>query len=136
MKRTFLMWLSATTMAVMLLMGMPAMAQSSEPIFTYVEELPEYKGGQEKMWNFLYSNIQYPQECLKDTIEGKVVVSFVVEKDGKLSAIEVSQSSGNELLDAEALRVVGLMGKWKAGKLRGKAVRVGQSLPIQFKMKH
>ena len=69
----------------------------------------------------------------ENRIEGRVIVSFVVEKDGFISDVEIAQSV-NPILDKEALRVVKLMPKWKAGVQKGKPVRVKYSIPVNFKL--
>jgi len=78
-------------------------------------------------------NINYPETCRKDSIQGRVIITFVVEKDGSISSAEVVKSV-HEKLDTEALRVINAMPKWKPGKQRGKVVRVEYAIPVKFKL--
>ena len=98
-------------------------------------EMPAYKGGNEKMMNFLSQNIIYPQEALKQGIQGTVVVYFIVKPNGELTDMKVIKSVHLDL-DNEALRVVKLMdGKWNAGMLHNQKVYVSFSLPVKFKLR-
>ena len=98
-----------------------------------VEVMPEYPGGMNAMFDFIQKNVKYPKSAKEKGIEGKVYVSFVVEKDGSLSSFQVLRSV-NEELDAEAIRVLKAMPKWKAGMQDGKAVRVHYVMPFSFKL--
>ena len=103
-------------------------------IYTMVEEQPEFpNGGVAGLSKFLSSNIRYPEYCKKNGIQGRVVVSFVINKNGSTSDFQVVKSV-NPYLDKEALRVLGLMPKWKPGKQRGVPVRVKFTIPISFKL--
>lgn len=107
--------------------------QGKDPVYDVCEVLPEYPGGMEAMMKFVSENIKYPAEAHTKGIQGRVLISYVVEKDGSLSNIHVVRSV-DPLLDAEALRVANLMPKWKPGKQGGKPVRVKFTLPITFKL--
>ena len=104
-----------------------------EKPFDVVEQMPEFPGGQEALMKFLSESVKYPKEASKDGIQGRVVVQFVVEKDGSISEVEVVKKV-NEHLDAEAVRVVNAMPKWKPGKQKGENVRVKYTLPISFRL--
>ena len=93
---------------------------------------PEFPGGMEAMMNFLSENVRYPAEAQAEGISGRVVVSFVVKKNGKIADVRVSRSV-DPSLDAEALRVVNLMPKWKPGRSGGKKVNVMYNIPLTFK---
>ena len=82
---------------------------------------------------FLRQEVKYPKEAFKDGVQGRVVVQFVVEKDGSISEVEVVKKV-NEHLDAEAVRVVNAMPKWKPGKQKGEPVRVKFTLPVTFRL--
>jgi protein TonB len=101
--------------------------------FNIVEQMPEFSGGDEALFKFITSNINYPEFEKENDIQGRVVVGFVVNEDGSLSdvAVKKGQSPG---LDKEAVRVVKLLPKFKPGKQQGKAVRVNFVLPINFKL--
>ena len=102
-------------------------------IFTIVEEMPEFPGGMNKLAEYLGKNIKYPQMARESGIQGRVFVQFVVEPDGSVSNVAVMRSLGGGC-DEEAIRVVKSMPKWKAGKQRGKPVRVSYILPVNFKL--
>jgi len=100
-------------------------------IFTVVEEQPAYPGGEEARIKFLQDNIKYPEEAKELGIQGKVFVTFVVEVDGSITAVNVLRGIGGGC-DEEAIRVVKAMPKWVPGKQRGVPVRVQFNLPIKF----
>ena len=102
-------------------------------VFTIVEQMPEYPGGNDAMVKFLQENIQYPQYEMDHKIEGRVVVGFVVNEDGSISDITIKKrvSPG---IDSEAKRVIGLMPNFICGKQQGKAVKVNFTLPLLFKI--
>ena len=101
--------------------------------FDVVEKMPEYPGGIEGMMKFLQENIHYPETASKAGIQGRVLINFIVESDGRISNIHVVRKV-NDDLDAEAVRVVGAMPKWTPGMQKGKAVRVKYTLPISFRL--
>jgi TonB family protein len=101
------------------------------PIFSAVEQVPEFAGGLPAFGDFLVKNIKYPAEARKNGIQGKVFIAFVVEKDGSLSNIRVVRGVDNAL-DQEALRVLEISPKWTPGFQNGKPVRVMYSVPISF----
>ena len=101
-------------------------------VFDVVEEMPQYPGGAEALLEFLNHNVQYPEEAEKAGIQGRVIATFVVEKDGSVSNAKVVKSV-DPLLDAEALRVISAMPKWKPGKQNGKVVRVKYTVPLSFR---
>lgn len=113
-----------------------ANAQEAEQdsIFTVVEVFPTFKGGDDGLFNYIKNNVKYPKEARKKEIQGKVYVSFVVEKDGSITEVYVKRGV-HELLDAEAVRVVKNMPNWKRGTQGGKPVRVQFMLPISFTLK-
>ncbi len=96
-----------------------------------VEILPEFPGGDYAREKFLIENIKYPEVAIKARVEGTVIVCFVIEPDGSVTNIEIVRGKDPHL-DAEALRVVKLMPKWKPAKQRGKAVRFRISMPVTF----
>ena len=98
-----------------------------------VETMPSFRGGQQKLLEFIGNNVVYPKEAIDAGIEGRVFVEFYIEKDGTVCDAKVLRGIGYGC-DEEALRVVGLMPKWSPGKQRGKAVRVRYTLPINFKL--
>ena len=104
-----------------------------EVVFQVVEEMPQFPGGLSEAMKFLAKNIKYPVSAQQAKIEGRVIVRFVVGRDGSVSNVEVVRGVSPEL-DAEAVRVVSLMPKWIPGKQRGKAVAVKYTMPIMFRL--
>lgn len=111
----------------------PAEKAAEEEIFMVVEQMPEFPGGIKELMDYLGTNVKYPENAMKKNVQGRVVVQFVVEKDGSLSEASVIRSIDPDL-DAEALRVVQTMPKWKPGMQKGQAVRVKYTLPVSFKL--
>ncbi|MGB0886525.1 MAG: energy transducer TonB [Vicingaceae bacterium] len=102
-----------------------------EEVFTIVESMPEFPGGQKKLFEYLNKSVKFPPAAKANGISGKVYVNFTIGKDGEIRDIKVLRGV-HDLLDKEAVRVVKAMPKWKAGKQRGKAVSVSYNLPINF----
>lgn len=102
-----------------------------EEIFVVVEESPEFPGGEEARLKFLHDNIAYPRIARDAGVEGRVIVGFVVEPDGRISNVKIIRGKVQSL-DEEALRVTKMMPRWKPGKQRGKSVRVQFTMPITF----
>ncbi len=138
-----------------------AKKDSSDPVFTTVDDEPTFVGGQDSMFRFLGRNIKYPAEARDLSVEGTVYIGFIVEKDGSLTNVTIKRNvpesktrvdtiqqflpkegitktrivkHQDESCAEEALRVVKLMPKWQAGKLKGKPMRVSFVLPIKFKL--
>ncbi len=105
-----------------------------EQIFTIVEEMPSFPGGEGKLFEYLGKNIKYPQMATDAGISGVVYVTFVVDKDGKIRDVKVLRGIGGGC-DEEAVRVVKSMPPWKPGKQRGKPVTVQYNLPIRFTLR-
>ena len=102
-------------------------------VFDVVEQMPNFPGGQNALMNFLMNTIKYPAEAEKAGKQGRVVVQFVINKDGSISDAKVVKSV-DKTLDEEALRVVNAMPKWTPGKQNGKDVRVKFTMPVTFKL--
>ena len=115
-------------------------AESSAPkkvftgkVYEVVEDMPTFPGVVTELMNYLSKNTHYPAATKRDGIQGRVVVSFIVEPDGSISNVKLVRSIDANL-DQEALRVVSEMPNWTPGKQGGNAVRVRYSLPIAFKL--
>lgn len=102
-------------------------------VYDIVEVMPQFPGGQGELMKFLRNNVKYPAEAQKKKIEGRVIVTFVVDKKGRVVNPMVERSV-HPLLDAEALRVVKRMPKWTPGRMNGESVNVKFLLPITFKL--
>ena len=109
------------------------MDADTDQVFQVVEVDPEFPGGMEALIKYLSENIKYPEQAKKDKIQGKVYISFVVEKDGSVADAKVLRGIGGGC-DEEALRVVNAMPKWTPGKQRNTPVRVQFNLPVVFKL--
>lgn len=107
--------------------------EESDDVFMVVEEMPEFPGGTTELLNYLKNNVKYPAVAKENGIEGRVMVTFVVNKDGSICDVEIVKPV-NPALDKEALRVVQGMPKWKPGMQRGKNVRVKFTLPVSFRL--
>lgn len=108
----------------------PAEGTPSANVFRYVEQMPEFPGDINK---FIAQNIRYPKEDIKNQVEGRVFTQFIVNEDGSLSDVHVIRGV-SATIDAEAIRLVQSMPKWKPGKQNGKAVKTYYNLPLTFKL--
>ncbi len=104
-----------------------------EKILDVVEVMPEYPGGELELRKFIAMHVKYPSQAVKEGIQGKVYVKFVVDKTGEVSNIEIVRSV-DPLLDAEAARVVSKLPTWSPGKNEGEAVNVYYTIPINFQL--
>ena len=104
-----------------------------QQIFQVVEEMPEFPGGMGECMKFLGKNIKYPTISQENGVQGRVIVQFVVNRDGSIVDPVVVRGV-DPYLDKEALRVIQMMPKWKPGKQRGKAVRVKYTVPVMFRL--
>jgi protein TonB len=102
-------------------------------IFDIVEQMPSFPGGDKALFDYLSENIKYPEDCEETCVQGRVIVTFVVEKDGSITEAKVVKSVYPSL-DEEALRVVNSMPKWRPGKQNGNSVRTKYTIPINFKL--
>lgn len=102
-------------------------------VFQVVEEMPDFPGGMKALMEYLSQNIKYPAEAHAKGIQGRVIVSFIVKKDGSISDIKVVRSV-DPYLDKEAERVIAAMPAWKPGKQRGQAVNVKFTVPVAFRL--
>ena len=107
--------------------------EEEDQIFQVVEEDASFPGGTAELMKYLHKNIKYPSICQEQGIQGRVIVQFVVEKDGSITDVQVIKAI-NPYLDKEAVRVVSTMPKWSPGKQRGKPVRVRFTLPVTFRL--
>jgi protein TonB len=98
-----------------------------------VSQMPEFPGGEEELIRYLAQNIQYPKQALDGNTEGRVLIGFVVNKEGDIDDVKVLRSIGDGC-DEEAVRVIHKMPKWKPGKNNGKLVNVFYNLPVTFQL--
>ena len=107
---------------------------NKKDVFVIVDEMPQFPGGGLELKKFIAKNIKYPVEAHKKGIEGKVYVSFVINKKGGVEDIKIMRGA-EASLDTEAIRVIGALPKWVPGKQRGKKVKVAYTVPINFALK-
>ena len=112
------------------------LAERKDTITVYdcVEQMPFFPGGSQKLKEFIEENLRYPKELEETCVQGRVIVRFIVERNGKLSNVKVVKSV-DPVLDKEALRIVKLMPRWIPGRQNGITVRVKFYIPIIFRLK-
>lgn len=110
-----------------------AQTKKNKMVYDVVEVMPQYPGGPIAMRKYIMENMKYPEQAMKEGIQGRVTVRFIVEKDGSISNVSPIHPV-HPLLDKEAIRVVKSMPKWSPGKQHGKPVRVQLIVPIMFKL--
>lgn len=106
---------------------------SDDAVFTVVENMPKYPGGDQALFKYLSENIKYPESAIKTQTQGRVITQFVVDKDGSITDVKIIRGI-DPALDSEAMRVVKSMQNWTPGTQRGKIVRVKYTLPINFSL--
>ena len=104
-----------------------------DKVYEVVEVMPEFPGGQNELLKYLARNIKYPEESVKNKEEGRVSLTFIVNKDGSISDVKVVRNA-TPALDAEAIRIVKSMPNWTPGKEKGKDVRVAYTVPVTFRL--
>ena len=114
-------------------MGQSVGSKMSKLMIDFVERPPSFPGGEQELFKFLQENVKYPEQAKKDSIEGRVVFSIVIETNGSITNPKVERSV-HPLLDAEALRVANLMPQWEPGYLNGIPVRRKYNIPFTFKL--
>ena len=113
--------------------GDDSTTSDNEKVYQVVGQQPNFPGGKEELFKYLAYNMIYPADAAKNKIEGRVLVTFVVEHDGSISNVNVANSVYPSL-DKESIRVVNGMPKWIPGKANGKTVRVKYTIPITFRL--
>ena len=111
----------------------PKQQVEENKVFDVVEQMPSFPGGMGALMSWLSQNIKYPVIAAENGVQGRVIVQFVVEKDGSITDVKVAKSV-DPSLDKEAARVVSAMPKWTPGKQNGSAVRVKYTVPVTFKL--
>jgi len=107
--------------------------RGGDEVFTVVEQMPEFPGGQDAMMTFLRSNLQYPIMAKEAGVQGKVICAFVVDQEGQINEVTVLRGIGHGC-DQEAIRVIRSMPRWNPGRQNGQKVKVKFHLPISFKL--
>ena len=107
--------------------------EEADKVFDVVEQMPSFPGGDAALMTFLSTNVHYPVVAEENGIQGKVILTFVIERDGSISDVEVVKSV-DPSLDKEAVRVIESMPRWKAGTQNGEPVRVKYTMPVTFRL--
>lgn len=115
--------------------GVQSLEHDSTHVFPIYEQMPQFPGGEAALMKYLQENMVYPPEAVKDSIQGRVVVRFVIDPMGNVGEVEVVRSV-HELLDEEAVRVVKTLPKFTPGRMYGKAVSEWYTLPVTFTLKY
>ena len=122
---------------VALMVASVSVAQNQENpekrVFDVVEKMPEFPGGSAGLMKWLSDNVKYPAKAEESGIQGRVVCTFVIERDGSVTDVRVARSI-DPLLDNEAVRVLSKMPKWNPGTQGGKPVRVKYTVPVTFRL--
>lgn len=107
---------------------------SNNRVYTIVEEMPSYSGGEAAMYKFIHENLRYPTTKQENAIQGRIILRFIISKTGKIKNIEKVKDTGESLADS-LIKVIEKMPDWNPGKQNGKAVDVFYTLPIQIHLR-
>lgn len=113
----------------------PREEKKKEEVFTHVEQMPKFPGGDTELYKFISNNLNYPAMAIENNVQGRVVVQFVVTKDGSIGNVKVVRSVDRDL-DNEAIRVCKKLPKFIPGKQNGQPVNVWYTLPVTFKLQN
>lgn len=113
----------------------PREEKKKEEVFTHVEQMPKFPGGDAELYKFISNNLNYPAMAIENNVQGRVVVQFVVTKDGSIGNVKVVRSVDRDL-DNEAIRVCKKLPKFIPGKQNGQPVNVWYTLPVTFKLQN
>lgn len=113
----------------------PREEKKKEDVFTHVEQMPKFPGGDAELYKFINNNLNYPAMAIENNVQGRVVVQFVVTKDGSIGNVKVVRSVDRDL-DNEAIRVCKKLPKFIPGKQNGQPVNVWYTLPVTFKLQN
>ena len=135
MKKTIFLLSMLLTAAIVTCTPTKAQAQTdSEKVYNSCQVMPQFPGGEKAMMEFIATNLKYPQQAVKDDVQGMVLVDFVINTEGTATDPKIVRSLSPEC-DAEVIRVVSLMPAWTPGQQDGKTVNVKYTLPVMFKTK-
>ena len=136
MKKIFILiaFVFAWTICAFAQMDVVSSQPENDTIYLSSEQLPEFPGGQQAMFQYIADNVEYPVFARMNGIQGRTICQFVVNKSGSLSDIKILKSSGNNELDEEAVNVIASMPKWIPGRSAGEIVRVKYTIPVTFKI--
>lgn len=113
----------------------PIIYEKADKHIVFIDEIqPEFPGGPQSLSYYLKNELRYPKKCRKERIEGRSLVRYTIEKDGRVTEVEIMKSSGNKLFDKEALRVIKNMPRWIPGIQGDTAIRVKFVMPVKFEL--
>ena len=134
MKKLIMMSLMAIFCLTTINAQKTVVSKKNQKVYDVVEKMPQYPGGMVALFEFLEKNLKYPADAQKQKVEGRVIVSFIVETDGSISDINIVRKVFPSL-DEEAVRLFGMMPRWSPGLQNGKPVRVKYAIPITYSLK-
>ena len=134
MKKLIMMSLMAFFCLTTISAQKTVVSKKNQKVYDVVEKMPQYPGGMVALFEFLEKNLKYPADAQKQKVEGRVIVSFIVETDGSISDINIVRKVFPSL-DEEAVRLLGMMPRWSPGLQNGKPVRVKYAIPITYSLK-
>ena len=108
-------------------------ATKKEQVFTFVEQMPAFPGGEQAMYKYIKETLRYPEEAMDEGLEGRVYIKFIVSETGEIKDVMPAKPAEKSLQD-EAIRIISSMPNWTPGKQNGRAVSVYFTLPISFKI--
>lgn len=108
--------------------------QEIDPVFSDVEDMPQFPGGDDSLHAFIKRNTNFPEELKLNNFKGTAFMNFLIGKNGQVKDVKILQGCGSNKLDKEALRLFSIMPAWKPGKDNGQAVNVSLYLPIEFSL--
>lgn len=126
-------WIIFLSQPLFLFAQIPEHRIEKDSVYSFVEQQAEFPGGIQALSDFLALNLIYPEQAIADSIEGRIYVEFIVEKDGSLSSVKILRGIGGGC-DEEAIRVIQLMPEWNPGESNGETVRVKNTLPVNFSL--
>ncbi|HEX5001331.1 MAG TPA: energy transducer TonB [Bacteroidia bacterium] len=129
----FISMLLVAPLAAVAQSGTETSAQNEEQVFTTVEQMPVFPGGEKAMYQFITENIKYPEDAIQSKSEGVVFVNFIISATGQVTQSKVLRGF-DPSCDIEALRVINLMPDWQPGSINNKNVPVSLNLPVRFKL--
>ena len=110
-------------------------AEQAAPVYDVVDELATFSGGDEAMWTYIQKNLKYPEEMLRQGKSGRVFVTFVISKKGKIEDVFIKKTP-DEGFNETVIQLIKGMPKWKPAKVKGKKVASRMTLPIMFNLAH
>lgn len=130
MKRSFLFLLFLFTAAFVVAQNEPKI----DPVFSDVEDMPQFPGGEDSLKAFIKRNTHFPEELKLNNFKGTAFMNFLIGKNGQVREVKILQGCGSSKLDREALRLFSIMPAWNPGRDKGQAVNVSLYMPIEFSL--